>query len=75
MVKIKNVINNLLNTFSQAINEDLDHFKIVSIRFFGNITSQMNKAPGASVYSALKDVFINNQNSIMIIMVRNSLYE
>ena len=53
----------LFNTFSQAINEDLDYFKIVFIRFFGNITSQLNKAPDASVSSALKDVFINNQNS------------
>ena len=53
----------LFNTFSQAINEDLDYFKIVFIRFFGNITSQLNKAPDASVSSVLNYVFINNQNS------------
>ena len=63
MIKIKNKIKNFLNPTSEAINEDLDYFKIDLIRLFKNFNSQMSKAPGMSISSALQDVFINNQNS------------
>ena len=63
MIKIKNKIKNFLNPTSQAINEDLDFFKIEFSRLFRNFTSQMSKASEESVSSALKDVFINNHNS------------
>lgn len=63
MVKEKNYMKHLLNTFSQAINEDLDYFKINLNRLFRNFTSQMSKASGMPISSALRDVFMNNQNS------------
>lgn len=65
----------MLKSYSQAIHDDLDLFKINFIRFFKNFTSLLSITSAGSVSSALKDVFINNQIQIMIIMVRFSLDE
>ena len=51
------------NTFSQAINEDLDYFKIDINRLFRNFNSQLSKVIGMSISSALQNAFMNNQNS------------
>lgn len=53
----------MLKSYSQAIHDDLDLFKINFIRFFKNFTSLLSITSAGSVSSALKDVFINNQNS------------
>jgi len=59
--QIKNDYKSLPNTISQIIKYDLTSFKV---DFARELTSQLSKAVGDSVSSALKDVFINNQTQV-----------
>lgn len=53
----------MLKSYSRAIHEDLNLFKLDFIRFFKNYTFQLSIMSAASVSSAHKEVFANHKKS------------